>query len=176
MSERTSYKRNPAIHCWIKHITDSEYEENKNIFHTIFGLVKRIRIIATIIEKKEELTEIDDYNFGLEDDNKENVQLIFNLDDGTSLIRAIVDNVDPENYKKFSVGHTVDVVGRPRKKEDNLSLWIEIIRKVEEPNYILLRDAEIIKRIKSGDIQKISNDETDELSKEIDVNNLFEDE
>jgi hypothetical protein len=57
-------------------------------------------------------------------------------------------------------------------------LWIEIIRKVEEPNYILLRDAEIIKRIKSGDIQKINvlaNDETDEMSKEIDVNNLFED-
>lgn len=178
MSDRTSYKRNPAIHCWIKHITESEYEENKNAFHSIFGMVKRIRIIGTIIEKNEELTEIDDYNFGLESDAEENVQLIFTLDDGTSLIRAIIDNVNPEKYRKFNVGHIVDVVGRPRKKNGNLSLWIEIIRKVEEPNYILLRDAEIIKRIKSGDIQKINvlaNDETDEMSKEIDVNNLFED-
>jgi hypothetical protein len=89
-----------------------------------------------------------------------------------------VDNVDPEKYRKFSVGHIVDVVGRPRKKDNNLSLWIEIIRKIEEPNYVLLRDAEIIKRIKSGDIQEIgvdNNDETNEISKEIDVNNLFED-
>ena len=178
MSEITSYKRNPAIHCWIKHITESEYDESKNIFHTIFGKVKRIRIIGTIIKKNEEISEIDDFNLGLEDDSKEKIQLIFRLDDGTSIIRAIIDNVDPENYRMFGVGHIVDVVGRPRKKDDNLSLWIEIIRKVEEPNYILLRDAEIIKRIKSGDIQKINvlaNDETDEMSKEFDVNNLFED-
>ncbi|MCK4286992.1 MAG: hypothetical protein KAX18_12355 [Candidatus Lokiarchaeota archaeon] len=177
MSETTSYKRNPAIYCWIKHITDSSYDQNKNIFHTIFGNVKRIRIIGTIMEKKEELTEIDDFNLGLEGNDEENVQLIFNLDDGTSIIRGIIENVNPENYRKFSVGHIVDVVGRPRNKDDNLSLWIEIIRKVDEPNYILLRDAEIIKRIKSGDIHDIkvvAIDETEDLSKEIDVNNLFE--
>jgi len=178
MSDRTSYKRFPAIHCWIKHITESEYEENKNIFHSIFGIVKRIRIIGTIIEKNEAITEIDDDNFGLESGTEENVQLIFKLDDGTSLIRAIIDNVNPENYRNFGVGHIVDVVGRPRKKDGKLSLWIEIIRKVEEPNYVLLRDAEIIRRIKSGDIKNPSvlvNDEKEDLSKEIDVNNLFED-
>jgi RPA family protein len=177
MSERTSYKRNPAVHCWIKHITESEYDETKNIFHTIFGKVKRIRIVGTIIEKNEQLTENDDFNLGLEVDKKESIQLIFKLDDGTSIIRGIIDDVNPENYKKFSVGHTVDIVGRPRKRDDNLSLWIEIIRKVEEPNYILLRDAEIIKRIKSGDILEIKdsfNGDTEDLSKEIDVNNLFE--
>ncbi|MHA2283319.1 MAG: hypothetical protein ACXAC5_20965 [Promethearchaeota archaeon] len=178
MSETTSYKRFPAIHCWIKHITESEYDEQKNIFHTIFGKVKRIRIIGTVIEKNEELTEIDDYYLGVDGDAKENIQLIFKLDDGTSIIRAIIENVNPENYRKYSVGHIVDVVGRPRKKDEILSLWIEIIREVEEPNYILLRDAEIIKRIKSGDIHKIDvvdNDDTEDLSKDIDVNNLFED-
>ena len=179
MSERTSYKRFPAVKCWIKHILESEFDEIDNSFHTIFGKVKRIRIIGTIIEKKEVLAEIDEYNIGLEDDAKENVQLIFKLDDSTSLIRAVIESVNPEKYRNYNVGHTVDVVGRPRKKEGILSLWIEIIRKVEKPNYILLRDAEIIRRIKSGDIQKItviSDNKTDDLSKEIDVNNLFEDE
>ncbi len=178
MSERTSYKRFPAVKCWIKHIIQSEFDESDNSFHTIFGKVKRIRIIGTIIEKNEELTEFDEYNIGLEDDAKENVQLIFKLDDSTSLIRAVIESVNPEKYRNYNVGHTVDVVGRPRKKEGILSLWIEIIRKVEEPNYILLREAEIVRRIKSGDIQKItgtSDNKTNELSKEIDVNNLFED-
>jgi len=178
MSERTSYKRNPAVNCWIKHILDSEFDENDNSFHTIFGKVKRIRIIGTILEKNEQLTEIDEYNIGLEDDAEEKVQLIFRLDDSTSLIRAVIDSVNPEKYRDYNVGHSVDVVGRPRKKEGILSLWIEIIRKVEDPNYILLRDAEIIRRIKSGDIQKItviSDNKTNDLSKEIDVNNLFED-
>jgi RPA family protein len=177
MSERISYKRNPAIQCWIKHIVESEFDENENLFHTIFGKVKRIRIIGTIIEKTEDLTEIDEYNIGLEDDAEENIQLIFKIDDGTSLIRAVIDSVNPEKFRNYNRGHIVDVVGRPRKKEGILSLWIEIIRKVEEPNQILLRDAEIIRRIKSGDIQKItvmSDNKTDELSKEIDVNNLFE--
>ncbi|MHA2037204.1 MAG: hypothetical protein ACW98X_12265 [Promethearchaeota archaeon] len=179
MSERTSFKRFPAISCWIKHITESKYDEKKNIFHTIFGNVKRVRLTGTIIEKTEEITEIDDYNFGLEDESKENIQLIFKLDDGTSLIRGLIDTDNPEKYRNFRVGHAVDVVGRPRKKDDNLSLWIEIIRKIEEPNYILLREVEIIKKIKSGDIQDIevvANEDSDELSKEIDVNNLFEEE
>ena len=55
MSERTSYKRNPAIHCWIKHIEEGKYDENENVFLTIFGKVKRVRLIATIIEKNEKL-------------------------------------------------------------------------------------------------------------------------
>ena len=53
MSERTSYRRNPAIHCWIKHIEEGNYDENENLFQTIFGEVKRIRFVATIIEKNE---------------------------------------------------------------------------------------------------------------------------
>ncbi|MFX1455375.1 MAG: hypothetical protein ACFFDB_08365 [Promethearchaeota archaeon] len=176
MSDRPSFKRNPAIHCWIKHITDSKYDENKNIFHTIFGKVKRIRIIGTIIKKTEEISEIDDFGFDGED--LETVRLTLIIDDGTNVIRGIIDNAIPENYRNFSVGDIVDVVGRLRKEQGNLLVLIEIIKLVEEPNYILLRDAEIINRIKSEDIQDINiapDDEIDEISKEIDVDNIFED-
>ena len=168
MSERTSYKRNPAIHCWIKHIEESNYDENENIFLTIFGKVKRVRLIATIIEKNEKLIESDEFEIELEDKSKSNVRLIFSLDDSTGLIRAYKDEVDPESYSVYGVGDIVDVVGRVSKRGGYMSLWIEIIKKVEEPNFVLLRNAEIIYRIKSGDTQEIPV-----LS---DVNNLFEDE
>jgi hypothetical protein len=167
MSERTSYKRNPAIHCWIKHIEEGNYDENENIVLTIFGKVKRARLIATIVEKNEQLLESDEFELELEDESKANVRLIFSLDDSTGLIRAYKDKVNPENYSGYKVGDTVDVVGRVSKKGGYMSFWIEIIRKVEEPNFILLRNAEIIKRIKSGDIQEIPI-----LS---DINHLFED-
>ncbi|GAH77445.1 unnamed protein product, partial [marine sediment metagenome] len=55
-----------------------------------------------------------------------------------------------------------------------------MIKKVKDPNYILLRDAEIIKKIKSGDIHEIPIDsETDEefsfdnMSDEIRIDKIF---
>jgi hypothetical protein len=55
-----------------------------------------------------------------------------------------------------------------------------LIKKVKDPNYILLRDAEIIKKIKSGDIHEIPIDfETEEefsfdnASEEIRIDKIF---
>ncbi|MHA2008663.1 MAG: hypothetical protein ACXABO_11510 [Promethearchaeota archaeon] len=179
MSGNSGFRRNPAIHCWIKHIEESNYNEDEKMFYTIFGKVKRIRILATIIEKDERLIEISQDNFGLEEDKNENVRIGFILDDSTGLIRAIRDGVNHENLDDFSKGDIVDVVGTISTRVETVTLWIEIMNKVEEPNQILLRDAEIIARIKSGDIQKITTasdkrKERGEMSKEIDVNELFE--
>ncbi|MFX1311305.1 MAG: hypothetical protein ACFFHD_01665 [Promethearchaeota archaeon] len=172
MSEVISYKRSPAVHCWIKHIKEAIYDENKKIFHTIFGITKRIRIIATIINKKEKLTELEEDNFEQDIDNNTNTRLDFDLDDGTGLIKAIIRNINPEKYKEFIPGDVVDIVGRVSKWQDLVSLWIEIIKKVKHPNYILLRNAEIIKKVKLGEIQEIP--EIKEFSNELDIDNLFE--
>jgi hypothetical protein len=170
MSERTGYKRRyPAIHCWIKHIEEGNFDEIENLFHTIFGEVKRIRLVATIIEKNEKIIESSDFDTGFEDDSKGNVRLLFSLDDSTGVIRAIKDNVDPERYTTFSVGDIVDVVGRVSKRGGYLSLWIEIMRKVE-PNFILLRNAEVINRIKLGDIEEVSTTSDIKDSQEGDFN------
>jgi hypothetical protein len=168
MSVSTGYKRNPAIHCWIRHIEEGNYDENENSFLTIFGKVKRVRLIATIVERREKIIEPDEFEIGLEEESKTNVRLFFSLDDSTGLIRAVKDRVNPDNYNIYNVGDIVDVVGRVNKKGGYISLWIEIIKKVEEPNFILLRNAEIINRIKVGDFQEIPV-----LS---DANNLFEEE
>jgi hypothetical protein len=171
-----SYKRAPAIHCWIKHILEGQYDQNEKFFYTIFGHVKRIRIIATIIDKKEQLIETTEQNMEFNDELDSNLRIDFDLDDGTGRIRAIIRNIDPEKYNKFTKGNIVDVMGRVSKYNDFISLWIESMRKVKEPNLVLLRDAEIIKRIKSGEIQEIPElaENFEEFSDEIDVTTLFE--
>lgn len=178
MNEIMSYKRNPAIQCWVKHILEGQYDDNAKFFYTIFGHVKRIRIIATIIDKREKLIEASEEDMGLEDDINSNVRIDFDLDDSTGRIRAIIRNINPDKYKTFNKGNIVEVMGRVSKYGDYVSLWIEFMRKVEEPNLILLRDAEIVNRIKNGEIQEIPEiaDNLEEFSDEIDVTTLFENE
>ncbi|MFX0035871.1 MAG: hypothetical protein ACFE9I_09565 [Candidatus Hermodarchaeota archaeon] len=176
-----SYKRNPTVQCWIKHILEGQYDENEKFFYTIFGNVKRIRIIATIIDKKEKLIESNEADMGLDEESNHNVRLDFDVDDGTGMIRAIVRNINPEEYKMFVKGDVADIVGRVTKFGDFVTLWIEIIKKVENPNLIILRDAEIVVKIKHGEIQEIPEltdlrDDIDEFSDEIDVVTLFENE
>ncbi|KKL95200.1 hypothetical protein LCGC14_1857020, partial [marine sediment metagenome] len=134
MNEQMRFKRNPAIRCWIKHIKESLYNENERSFYSIFGKVKRIRVIATIIEKSEELMENDE--FGFDNDKEDNIRLLYDLDDGSGLIRAFIDNKELENFKDYDKGDIVDIVGLISKRSDLIVLRTEIIKKVVEPNYI----------------------------------------
>lgn len=181
MSDIMSYRRIPATQCWIKHILEGQYNENEKFFYTMFGQVKRIRIIATILDKKEKLIDSNEVDMGLEEGSNLNVRIDFDLDDSTGVIRAIIRNVDPENFKSFEKGDIVEIIGRVSKFRDFVSLWIEILKKVEEPNLILLRNAEIINWIKHGEIQDIpeiinTGKNIEEFSDEIDVATLFENE
>jgi len=181
MNEIIRFKRNPAVQCWIKHLLEGQYDENEKFFYTIFGHVKRIRLIATIIEKRENLIESNEVDMGIEEKIDSNIRLDFDLDDSTGMIRAIIKNVNPDKFKTFNKGDIVEVSGRVSKFKDFISIWIEIVRKVEEPNLILLRNAEIIHRITHGEVQEIpelSNvtNNIDEFSDEIDVTTLFESE
>ena len=173
-----SFKRNPAIQCWVKHILEGQYDNNEKYFHTIFGRIKRIRIIATIIEKREKLIEVNEPDMVLEENIDSNIRLDFDLDDGTGMIRAIIRNVNPEKFIAYKKGDIVEVMGRVSKYGDFVSLWIEYMKNVEEPNLILLRNAEIIDRIKHEGIQEIPEivNELDDFSDEIDVTTLFESE
>ena len=53
MSETQRFERFPAIRLWIKNILQGSYSNEDNSFFTIFGKTKRVRIVATIIEKRE---------------------------------------------------------------------------------------------------------------------------
>ena len=180
MSDTKSFKRLPAIRCWIKHILEGSYSTEEKILFTIFGEVKRVRVIATIVDKREIIkTQSTDDEDILDEDDGNNVRLEFDLDDGTGLIRAILWNVNPEKYETYNKGNIVDVIGLIRYWNSYVSISPEIIRIIEEPNFFLLRDAEIIKKIKSGNIQKIPvlNNEgasIDEIPDEFDIDELFE--
>ncbi len=180
MNEITSYKRNPTIECWIKHIVEGTYSIEEKFLFTIFGKTKRVRVVSSIIDKREIINPQSGNNEEyVENDGFENLRVEFDLDDGTGLIRAIIWRTNPENYKDFNKGDIIDVIGLIRQWKEFTSISPEIIRKIDEPNYILLRDAEIIKKIKDGEIYDIPEIENrgnniEDLSSEIQENNLFE--
>jgi hypothetical protein len=180
MSATKSFKRFPAIRCWVKHLLEGSFSTEDKILFTIFGEVKRVRVIATIVDKREKVnTQASEDEDVLDEDDGNNVRLEFDLDDGTGLIRAILWSVNPEEYVNFEKGNIVDVVGLIRYWNSYVSISPEIIRKVEEPNSILLRDAEIIKKIKSGNMKEIpklneEGFEIEEIPGEFDLDELFE--
>jgi hypothetical protein len=182
MNEIQSFKRFPAVHCWIKHILEGKYVSNDNSYITIFGKVKRVRIVATIIDKRELISTQDAENIvSPEEQNDVKINLEFKLDDGTGLIRAVLFQISPDQYTDFVKGDIVDIIGRIGEWNALPQIYPEIINKIEEPNLILLRNAEIIKEIKFGELKQIpavvkEDFEIDFDSDEIDINELFESE
>lgn len=180
MSSVQGYRRFPAVKCWIQHLFEGKYlPEEKSLF-TIFGKVKRIRLLATIHDKREFLLEQAEDDLGYDGDLKSTHRIDFDLEDGTGRIRATLWRVNPEDYEGFKKGDILDVVGLIRKYQKFLSISPEIMKKVENPNKMLLRDAEIIKNLKTEEIfeiPKISEDNFDleDVSEKIDVDSLFED-
>lgn len=178
MSGNQTYKRFPAKRLWIKHILEGNYSEEEKAVYTIFGKVKRVRIVATIIEKRELISNQASEEEATEMDS--NLRIEFDLDDGTGNIRATLWGADPEEYNKYSKGDIVDITGLIRKWNQFFNLSPEFMKKVEEPNFILLRNAEIIKRIKGGEIEDIpesieSEFGASDMNDEIDIDDLFED-
>ncbi|TXT63539.1 MAG: hypothetical protein BAJALOKI3v1_350012 [Promethearchaeota archaeon] len=181
MSETETYKRFPAVRCWIHHIMEGNYSPGDKSLYTIFGKVKRVRITATIMDKREILSTQESQGDDLfDEDESSNMRIEFDLDDGTGLIRATLWRVDPEKYEKFSKGDIVDVIGLIRKWKEFVYVSPEIMKTIETPNFILLRDAEIIKKIQDGETAEIpeigeADVEMDEMTDEIDIDSLFSD-
>ncbi|MBY9002564.1 MAG: hypothetical protein KGD73_01200 [Candidatus Lokiarchaeota archaeon] len=145
MTETSQYVRFPAIRCWIKHILDANYNEIENVFHSIFGKIKRVRFLATIRDK---------YEFpSFDSETSSNLNL--DLDDGTGLIRSSKWKVGPEEIGRYEIGNLAYFIGVLQSREGITSLRIEIIKIISDPNDILLHDAIIIKKIRSGEVVEI---------------------
>jgi hypothetical protein len=178
--ESRVFKRFPAIRCFIKHIKESRYINEDRTFYTIFGKVKRVRLIATIIDKREIITDqISNEDSYIDEDQSSNKRIEFDLEDGTGKIRAIIWQADIEKYREFKKGIVVDIVGLLRYWNDYISISPEILKIVDNPNLILLREIDVIKKIKAGAIEDIPQESAEEIrlddfSESIDVNSLFE--
>lgn len=183
MSETRTYEFSPAIRCWIRHLIEGKYSAKEKSLFTIFGVLKRIRIVATITNKEEFLSnKANDINTPTEEVS---TNLRFELDDSTGTISAVKWDVDPDKYRDINIGDVVDVLGRVGYYNERTQVSnIVFIKKITDPNYVLLRDAEVIKKIKFGEIQEIPKIEEsdsdieedsffDNLSDDIDVDKLF---
>jgi len=183
MSETRTYEFSPAIRCWVKHLVEGRYIAKERSLFTIFGALKRVRLVATITNKEEFVSKkTNDINSPTEEIS---TNLRFELDDGTGIISAVKWDVDIDKYKNLNTGGLVDILGRVGYFNEKAQISnIKLIKKITDPNYILLREAEVIKKIKSGDIQEIPPDEGgdsemnedsffDNLSDDIEIDKLF---
>lgn len=93
----------------------------------------RVNVIGTIIDK-----------FVRDDGGYATVT----LDDGSETIRAKAWGEDVEEMEEYEIGDLVNVIGKVREYEDEIHLVPEIIRELEDPNWELLRELEILENKK----------------------------
>ncbi len=92
--------------------------------------VNRVNIIATLVARYES----EDKNY-----------CAITLDDFSSEIRAKTWNEDTKIIKKLKVGDIVNVIGKVRKYGDEVYITPEIARKLNNPNWELVRKLELIR-------------------------------
>jgi RPA family protein len=90
--------------------------------------INRVRIMGTVVSK----FTAEDRKYGF-----------FILDDGTETIRVRSFEDSLDLISKTEIGDIVDVIGRVRKYEDELYVIPEIVKKIEDPNFEILRKAEL---------------------------------
>lgn len=125
-------KRLPAVKTKVAALINGKYVKqegfNPNYVLTPAGMrLSRINIMATIVDK-----------FLSESGRFASIT----LDDGSGTIRAKAFNA-VSIFENFSPGDIIDFVGRVKEYQDETYLVPEIIRKVDDPNYELLRDLDI---------------------------------
>jgi len=126
--------RSTAYKLKIKDLVGGKYvppsEEAPGHLVTPWGeKVLRAHLIATIVDK-----------FVRDDEGYAAMW----LDDGSATIRAKAWGEDVRRMTRFEVGDLVEVVGRVREYDGEVHVVPEVIRRVEDPNWELVRELEIL--------------------------------
>ncbi|HDI02712.1 MAG TPA: hypothetical protein ENF95_01100 [Candidatus Aenigmarchaeota archaeon] len=128
-------KRLTAIKTEIKPIVEGKYVRGEgfesNYVITPLGLrISRARILATVMTKF--VNEDKTYGFLV-------------LDDGTETIRAkVFKNI--KLIDSIKEGDLVDVIGKLREYDGELYIMPEVVKKIENPNFLILRKAELLEQ------------------------------
>ena len=150
MSSRSFPKRSVAYKVSIEDIKNGDFfvenmqDKKISYVNTPFGLkVSRVRIFGDVIFVRSYKRE-DTGNVG---------SVYIGVNDGTEsiLVRAFLESQYNIKYvesikiaQELEVGNMVDVIGRVRKRENDIYINPEIIRKIENPNFETLRELEKI--------------------------------
>ncbi|MBD3227147.1 MAG: hypothetical protein GF329_03080 [Candidatus Lokiarchaeota archaeon] len=127
--------------------------------------ITRVRVMGNVIDKR---VYEGNENTNLSDEVDERGGHAFlTLDDGSGIIRLKTWKKDVEKLEFINIGDMVDTVSRVRKYQDEIYIVPEYVKKIENPNWELLRELEII-RLKQIYSQKSNNlkDTTPKISSE----------
>lgn len=94
--------------------------------------LSRVKIIGTVVTKFV---------------NDDETYAFFVLDDGTETIRAKFFQ-DLSNFRKVEEGDLVTAVGKLREYEGEIYINPEVVKEVDDPNFLTLNVAEIAKNLK----------------------------
>jgi len=100
--------------------------------------ILRARTIATVIDKFIS----QDQNYGT-----------LRIDDGSETIRLKAWRQDVQTLADFKVGDLIDVIGRVREYEGEIYLVPEVIARVEDPNWELVRELEVLRARRQALVQ-----------------------
>ncbi len=123
-------KKPIAYKLWIRDLVNGRINEGERCVEVRDLKVKKARILGSVIRKYE--SEDGKYAFIV-------------LDDGSSSIRIKAFRESVPELKKVKVGDILDVIGRVRFKDSEIYLVPEIITKIRDPNWEIVRRLELLR-------------------------------
>ncbi len=131
----------PGHKVRIRELDEGNFEEiavnQVRYFRLPWGSVSKVRIMGIVIDSWE---------------NNDRTFARLEIHDGTGSIQIkaweedISRITDPDTNKPYEVGSIVDIIGRIRSWRDTIYLYPILVNKVKDPNLILLRELEILRR------------------------------
>ncbi len=132
----------PGHKVRVKELNEGSFEEiavnQVRYFRLPWGSVSKVRVMGIVIDSWRS----DDGTFAR-----------LEIHDGTGSIQVkaweedISRITDPDTGRLYEAGTIIDVMGRIRSWRDTIYLYPLLVSKVKDPNLILLRELEILRRI-----------------------------
>ncbi len=153
-------KRKTAIKISIAHLRRSEFVQTDsllpNYVKTQYGPVTRVNIIGILVSK-----------------NETNSSCI--ISDKTSIISIQNQFSDNKNIslEQINVGDSILVIGKPRIFNDDMYIVPEIVKKIEDPLWLKVREKELFIQeslgfqIEDSDYEQIQTTKQDSINNEI---------
>ncbi len=132
----------PSHKVRIGELREGSFEEialnQVRYFRLPWGSISKVRVMGIVIDSWKS----DDGTFA---------RLEIHDGTGSIQIKAWEDDIsritDPNTDKLYEVGTIIDVMGRVRSWRDTIYLYPILVSRVNDPNLILLRELEILRRI-----------------------------
>lgn len=151
--------RTPTKRALISDLESGQWNEQEKIYMTRYGKIKRVRLVATIMEKREIIDDKENDNF-LAVNSMSRSRVTFLIDDGTGSLWATLWGAVPEDFTHIVKGDLIDIVGILRSYHNHPSLTFEFIRKIDNFNFETYHILSILKQRKFEpkiQIEKIDN-------------------